>query len=255
MITATTGPNLNLLPLRPLSAGEIANQKGGEESSRKRTAPADAVRGLGPGVPRSLLDLSTLAGLDRQVAAEDDGEAKLSDEQQREIDALKRADTEIRRHEAAHSNAGGRYTGAASFEYQVGPDGKRYAVAGEVPIDVSPVAGDPQATIAKMQVVKRAASAPTTPSGQDRSVAATAAKVEAEARAELQAERTEAVSGDDAAATPGAEDGTATPANRLSEFVAARYAATATIAGEAGAPVSAADTSSTVATPRFVLFA
>ncbi len=266
MISSATGSQAHPLPLRPLTAPASAPDKVGEASGRRRTAPADTVRGLGPGVPRSLLDLSTLTGLGRQDAGEGEAAAaprastaapgpELSEEQDREVAELERADAEIRRHEAAHASAGGRYAGAPSFAYQVGPDGRRYAVAGEVPIDVSPVAGDPRATIAKMQVVKRAASAPASPSAQDRAVAATAAKVEAEARAELQAERAEAAAGEGGAATPGAEDDSATPANRFSEIVAARYAETATIVGAAGAPVSVAQVSSAVATPRFERFA
>ena len=66
----------------------------------------------------------------------------------------------MRAHEAAHQAAGGQYAGAMSFTYQRGPDGAQYAVGGEVPIDVSPVAGDPQATIEKMRVVRSAAMAP-----------------------------------------------------------------------------------------------
>ncbi len=265
MISSATGSQAHLLPLRPLTVPASAHDKVGEASGRRRTAPANSVRGLGPGVPRSLLDLSTLAGLGRQDAPQGDAAAprsptaapgpELSEEQDREVAELERADAEIRRHEAAHASAGGRYAGAPSFAYQVGPDGKRYAVAGEVPIDVSPVAGDPRATIAKMQVVKRAASAPASPSAQDRAVAATAAKVEAQARAELQAERAEAAAGEGGAATPGAEDDSATPANRFSEIVTARYAETATIVGAAGAPVSVAQVSSAVATARFERFA
>lgn len=57
----------------------------------------------------------------------------------------------------AHQTAGGPYTGGASYDYEVGPDGKRYAVAGEVPIDYGPVPGDPQATVEKMQTVIAAA--------------------------------------------------------------------------------------------------
>ena len=59
-----------------------------------------------------------------------------------------------------------------------------YAVGGEVTIDTSPVKGDPQATVAKMEVVIRAALAPADPSGQDRSVAAQATQEEAQARQE-----------------------------------------------------------------------
>lgn len=114
--------------------------------------------------------------------------SELSIEQQKELIELKRRDTEVRAHEAAHKSAGGQYAGAASFEYQTGPDGKQYAVGGEVSIDTSAIAGKPQATIQKMQVVRRAALAPANPSGQDRRVAAAAAAAEARAREELRKE-------------------------------------------------------------------
>jgi hypothetical protein len=50
---------------------------------------------------------------------------------------------------------------------------------------------DPKDTIRKMQQVKRAALAPSHPSGQDRSVAARASEIEAEARTELLKENSE----------------------------------------------------------------
>ncbi len=99
---------------------------------------------------------------------------------------LKAADTAVRAHEAAHVAAGGSYVrGGASFTYEVGPDGKQYAVAGEVGIDISAVPGDPQATILKMITVRAAALAPADPSSTDRAVAAAASQAEAAARAEL----------------------------------------------------------------------
>lgn len=109
----------------------------------------------------------------------------LSDEEKKMVQELKTRDTEVRAHEAAHMAAGGQYAGSAKYSYQKGPDGQRYAVGGEVSIDTSAVKNDPQATIMKMQVVKRAASAPASPSGQDRSVAAAAAVTEMNARKEL----------------------------------------------------------------------
>src|SRR5690554_3974533 len=111
-------------------------------------------------------------------------------EDQKELIELRRHDTEVRAHEAAHKAAGGQYASAASFQYQTGPDGKQYAVGGEVSIDSSPVSGKPQATIQKMQVVRRAALAPANPSGQDRRVAASAAATEAKAREQLRKENT-----------------------------------------------------------------
>jgi len=97
---------------------------------------------------------------------------ELSSEEKKQIAELKARDNEVRAHEAAHVAAGGQYIrSGASYQYQTGPDGGRYAVGGEVSIDTSAVKGDPEATIAKMQVVKRAAAAPASPSGQDRAVA------------------------------------------------------------------------------------
>ncbi len=111
--------------------------------------------------------------------------ANLTQEQRQEVEQLRKRDTEVRAHEQAHKSAGGDLAGGISFTYKQGPDGQQYAVGGEVPIDVSPVKGNPQATIAKMQRVRRAALAPAHPSSQDRAVAAEAARIEQEARAEL----------------------------------------------------------------------
>lgn len=104
----------------------------------------------------------------------------------REITELKAIDRKVRAHEAAHlAAAGGLARGGASFTYTQGPDGKNYAVGGEVAIDTSPVAGDPAATLAKAQQIQAAALAPSDPSPQDRSVAAAAAAMAAQAQAEL----------------------------------------------------------------------
>lgn len=98
---------------------------------------------------------------------------------------LKKTDQQVRQHEAAHIAAGGSYVSkAASYSYKVGPDGNRYAVAGEVSIDVSPER-DPRATVQKMAVVQRSALAPPDPSPQDRAVAAKAAMIAAQAQAQL----------------------------------------------------------------------
>ncbi|PWK51707.1 putative metalloprotease CJM1_0395 family protein [Pleionea mediterranea] len=121
-------------------------------------------------------------------------------QERQEIQQLQTTDREVRAHEAAHTNVGGQYAGAASFSFERGPDGKRYAVSGEVPIDLSRVNGDPAATIDKMKQVRQAALAPVDPSTQDVQIATKAAAIEAEARAELQAMRREQASGDSSGA-------------------------------------------------------
>jgi len=93
---------------------------------------------------------------------------------QQEIRQLQTRDAEVRAHELAHANVGGVHTGPPTYSFEVGPDGKRYAVAGEVSVDMSPIEGNPEATIAKMQKVRAAALAPASPSIQDTRVAASA---------------------------------------------------------------------------------
>lgn len=117
---------------------------------------------------------------------------KLETEQQAEIAKLRKRDQEVRTHEQAHiAAAGGIAKGGATFSFQRGPDGKQYAVGGEVNIDTSPVSGNPQATIRKAQQIRAAALAPANPSAQDRAVAASATALEAQARQEIQKEEQE----------------------------------------------------------------
>lgn len=111
----------------------------------------------------------------------------LSPQQQQEVEELQKRDKQVRQHEAAHVAAGGQYIrGSATYTYQTGPDGKQYAVGGEVSIDMSPVAGDPKATVQKMEKVEAAALAPADPSSEDRAVAAQAAREASEAQQEEQ---------------------------------------------------------------------
>lgn len=111
---------------------------------------------------------------------------ELSEEDQKKVDELKSREQEVTAHEQAHRMVGGSLIrGAIEYEYETGPDGNRYIVGGEVNIDTSPVSEDPEATIAKMQLVIRAALAPANPSAQDRRVAQEARSQEAKARMEL----------------------------------------------------------------------
>ncbi len=118
----------------------------------------------------------------------------LTEEERQQVDKLKARDAEVRAHEAGHMAAGGSHVrGGATYTYQQGPDGKQYAIGGEVGIDVSSISGNPQATIQKMQQVRAAALAPAEPSGADRAVAAAASQVEAQAREQLAARNAERV--------------------------------------------------------------
>ena len=110
-------------------------------------------------------------------------------EEKKEIEKLEDRDQEVRRHEQAHFQAAGSYASPPKYEYQTGPDGKRYAVGGSVEIDMSEVTDDPQATLEKARVIKRAALAPEEPSAQDRKVAREADKMAAEAQKDINEQR------------------------------------------------------------------
>jgi hypothetical protein len=116
----------------------------------------------------------------------------LTESEKREVDQLETRDQEVRQHEQAHVSAGGRHIrGGIKYDYTQGPNGKRYAVGGEVDIDLSPE-NTPEATITKMQQVRQAALAPAEPSGADRSVASAASQREQQARSQLAEEQQQA---------------------------------------------------------------
>ncbi|GGY92443.1 putative metalloprotease CJM1_0395 family protein [Shewanella fodinae] len=112
-----------------------------------------------------------------------------SPQQQQQLEQLKQRDDEVRTHERAHATVGGVYAGQPQFDYEDGVDGKRYAVNGEVDIDVSVIPSDPQATMNKMKQVYAAAMAPNDPSSADIQVAAEAMRKYNSAREQLTAQR------------------------------------------------------------------
>lgn len=110
---------------------------------------------------------------------------ELSAEDRHQVEKLKSTDRNVRAHEAAHVAAGGNLvTSGATFSFETGPDGQRYAVAGEVGIDTSK-GRTPEETLVRAQQIRAAALAPADPSGQDRAVAAAASQMAADARAEI----------------------------------------------------------------------
>jgi hypothetical protein len=133
---------------------------------------------------------------ERKTAAADERggnsrSGELSATDQRRVDEMKTTDRAVRAHEAAHMAAGGNLvTSGASYSYETGPDGQRYAVAGEVGIDTSK-GRTPEETLIRAGQIRAAALAPADPSAQDRAVAAAAAQMASEARSEIARSRME----------------------------------------------------------------
>ena len=168
MLSATSGASLSAFPeLLPAASGrpQRADNSSTEKPLKISLRAVAAGRETSPG---------SLTSEERQIVIE-----------------LQQTDRQVRGHEQAHLAAAGGLARGVSFTFVTGPDGRQYAVGGEVSIDTSPVSGDPERTIQKAQQIRAAANAPANPSGQDRAVAAQASQMEQAARQELAAQKRE----------------------------------------------------------------
>ncbi len=125
---------------------------------------------------------------DRADSVEAD-KAKAMAVEQQVLAQLAKRDAEVRSHEQAHASVGGSFAQSPQLSYEQGSDGRRYAVDGEVSIDISAVPGNPLATVNKMRQVYAAAMAPSDPSMADIRVAAEAMRILNMAKADLADER------------------------------------------------------------------
>ena len=119
---------------------------------------------------------------------------ELSEDEERLVRDLATRDAEVRAHESAHQAAGGGMVGAASYTYQQGPDGKMYAIGGEVSVSMK-VGGTPEETIANARQLAAAAMAAGDPSPQDHAVAASARIMAMKAEQQLANESKEEILG------------------------------------------------------------
>lgn len=115
----------------------------------------------------------------------------LSPEEQRVVAELQQIDRTVRAHEQAHLQAGhGVVTSGPNYTYTYGPDGKQYAVGGEVGIDTS-AEKKPEDNIDKGERIQAAALAPRDPSPQDYRVASIGGRLEAQGHSDLAVQQAE----------------------------------------------------------------
>jgi hypothetical protein len=126
--------------------------------------------------------------------SQDKSTNELSVDEKRVVQNLQARDTEVRAHEAAHQAASGGMAGAASYTYQKGPDGKMYAIGGEVPISMKQ-GSSPEETLRNARQIAAAAMAPANPSPQDYSVASSARVMEMKAQQQIAKQHQEEISG------------------------------------------------------------
>ena len=174
---------------QPAAAKSSSGNNDADPASENNTEEsADAVTGSKNQSPLAPESFNAL--LEAQEGKEDTAfGSELTEEEEKIVRELKKTDQEVRAHEQAHKTAGGPYAVAISYDTTTGPDGRQYAVGGEVQIDTSPIPGNPEATIRKLEVVIRAALAPSDPSPQDMAVAAQAQQAKLQAQQELREQR------------------------------------------------------------------
>jgi len=152
------------------------------QTSRTRTEPAAKA------APPPLENKSAIKHKIRHSFFYAEDKITLSEDALREINQLQTRDREVRSHELAHASVGGQYAGTPSYTYTNGPDGRLYAIGGEVDIDTSTIPGDPGATLEKAEQIIASALAPANPSAADRNIAARAKQMATEARTQMMSE-------------------------------------------------------------------
>ncbi|MCT7561132.1 putative metalloprotease CJM1_0395 family protein [Aliarcobacter butzleri] len=100
------------------------------------------------------------------------GENYDENDYQRVLNKFKNKDSEVKTHEQTHAS-GATTISAINYNYQVGPDGKLYAIGGSVRFDTS-IPKDPQSAKVKMDQLQSASSSVSSLSGADASIAQTA---------------------------------------------------------------------------------
>jgi hypothetical protein len=161
-------------------------------SSRKLHNEAEAKTAPFKNEDDTYTNLHYAAGIAKLGQNNTPGRTAEDDAKQRIIDELRTIDAQVHAHEMAHlAAAGAAASSGPTYVYVTGPDGKAYAVGGEVSISLSSVPGSLEATVEKARAIRAAALAPSDPSAQDLAVAAAATQMEMAALAELSKQRVE----------------------------------------------------------------
>lgn len=98
-----------------------------------------------------------------------------SEEDEEFLRQLRDREQEVRAHEQAHAAALGPYAGVIHYTYQIGPDGRAYAIGGSIQVNMRRESS-PAADLFKAQTIARAATGAGDPSDADMAVAAQASQ-------------------------------------------------------------------------------
>lgn len=148
-----------------------------------------------------------------------EGPDGLSSAEEDLVRELQQRDQEVRKHEQRHQTAAGSLaSGGPQYEYVIGPDGKPYAVAGEVHVDTSVPTGSPEKTRQKARQIQNAALAVGDPSSADMAVAAGARRMEVQAGNQLRENSALASPGSTLFRDTGNRMGSIEPGGQINEY-------------------------------------
>ena len=158
----------------PASAADAVDRYRHQEEPANITYTAEKVR----------QQYASAAGAKLPAPPSAELQTRLNESETRELQRMEARDRLVRTHEGRHAAALGAYAGAIHYNYQVGPDGRLYALGGYTEVNTMPSA-TPEATAAKARIIRNAALAPGAISGTDFMVATHAAHMERMAMASV----------------------------------------------------------------------
>lgn len=150
---------------RQLVALRIKTDQAGRSDNRPATAAASAGGASQPS------DYRQYASRSGDPTASSPRSARLPEQlsagEKADLTRLQQRDQQVRQEEKAHAAVAGDLAGPITYNYQRGPDGRQYAVAGSVGIRATTVSGDPDEAKRLGGRMAAAANAATNPSAQD----------------------------------------------------------------------------------------
>ncbi|OGV41847.1 MAG: hypothetical protein A2X46_13795 [Lentisphaerae bacterium GWF2_57_35] len=169
-------------PIQEVEKGQNGPSSEDDESSQQQQAgaqgdrfkPADKET---PSATYSRKNLLTQTLKEASTTKLPSMKKELSEEDKDLIRRLQARDAEVRSHEMRHVAALGPYAGSMHFDYQVGPDGRAYAIGGTTEVR-NTGSSDPKASAQRARIIRQAAMAGGDPSHADMSVAASATQTE-----------------------------------------------------------------------------
>ncbi len=130
------------------------------------------VEPLGPAGAAAVERLATGEPDPQDAVADDDANPlELSAAERRVVDRLRQNDGAVRQEENTHAANAGQFASAPQYTYTTGPDGRRYAIAGQVTVRAVSNSGDSRQAERALNIVRNAALSPNAPSNQDLSAA------------------------------------------------------------------------------------